>query len=58
MFFKSMENLKGQTVAIFSYVDPVTSLILSGIVLGETMSVLGIIGAVMILGAAAVSELV
>ena len=57
MYFASMERLKAQTIAIFSYIDPVTALILSAVILGETLSPAGIIGAILILGAAAVSEL-
>ena len=57
LYFGSMEGLKAQTIAIFSYIDPVTALILSAIILGETLSVTGIIGAVLILGAALFSEL-
>lgn len=57
MYFGSMEGLKAQTIAIFSYIDPVTALILSAILLNETLSAAGIVGAVLILGAAIVSEL-
>ena len=52
-----MEGLKAQTLAIFSYIDPITALILSGLILQEALSPAGITGAVLILGAAAVSEL-
>ena len=55
MYFASMERLKANTVAIFSYVDPVVALILSALILGERMGTLGIVGAVLILGAAIVS---
>jgi len=57
LYFGSMEGLKAQTIAIFSYIDPVTALILSAILLGETLSAAGIAGAILILGAAVVSEL-
>ena len=56
MYFGSMEGLKGQTIAIFSYIDPITALILSALILKESLSVFGIIGAVLILGAAFISE--
>ena len=46
-----------QTVALYSYIDPVTACILSRVVLGEKMGVGGAIGAVLIIGAAVVSEL-
>ena len=57
MYFGSMEGLKGQTIAIFSYIDPITALILSALILKESLTVFGIIGAVLILGAAFVSEI-
>ena len=57
MYFGSMEHLKSQTLAILSYVDPVVAVLLSALLLREPMSVLSTIGAVMILGAAVVSEL-
>ncbi len=57
LFFGSIDGIKAQTVALFSYIDPVGALILSAIILGEEMTVFGIIGAVLILGAALISEL-
>ena len=57
MYFGCMEGLKAQTLAIFSYIDPITALILSGLILQEALSPAGITGAVLILGAAAASEL-
>ena len=56
-YFGSMERLRAQTIALFSYIDPVTALILSAVILGEKMSGLGFLGALLILGAALVSEL-
>lgn len=57
LYFGSMDGLRAQTVAIFSYLDPITALLLSAVVLHETMSVSGVIGAILIIGAAFVSEL-
>jgi len=57
LYFGSMGHLKGQTVAIISYVDPVVAVLISVFVLREGMDIWGIIGAVLILGAALVSEL-
>lgn len=54
--FGSMDGLRGQSIALFSYLDPITALILSALILHETMSVWGVIGAVLILGAAFLSE--
>ena len=57
LYFGGMEGLKAQTIAIFSYIDPVTALILSAVILGEPLGLSGVVGAVLILGATAVSEL-
>lgn len=57
LYFGSMERLSAQTVAIFSYVDPIVALVLSAIILHEGMGLVSILGAALILGAAIVSEL-
>ena len=57
MYFGSVDNLHAQTVALLSYLDPITALILSALILGEKMTIFGIIGAVLIIGAAIVSEM-
>jgi len=57
LYFGAVDKLKLQQVAIFSYVDPVVSIILSQLILHEDMGITRIIGAVLILGAAIVSEL-
>ncbi len=57
LYFGSMEHLKSQTLAILSYVDPVVAVLLSALLLKEPMTALAAMGAVLILGAAVVSEL-
>lgn len=57
LYFGSMKSMKAQSIAILSYIDPVFALILSAVILKEQMSLFGIIGAVMVLGAAFVCEL-
>lgn len=57
LYFGSLEKLPAQTVAILSYVDPVSALLLSALFLGERLSLPSLLGAVLILGAAAVSEI-
>ena len=57
LYFGSMDKLGGQTVAVYSYIDPAFAVVLSVVVLGENPGVLGIIGAVLILGATLFSEL-
>lgn len=56
LYFGSMGALKAQTTALLSYIDPILAILLSMLVLQEPMSVGAMIGAVMILGAAFVSE--
>ena len=56
LYFGTMDNINAQTVALFSYIDPVTAIILSAVILKERLSVYEIIGAALILVAAAVSE--
>ena len=57
LYFGAMDGLRTQTVALFSYVDPVAALILSALFLGERLTPLGLVGAALILGAAAFCEL-
>ena len=57
LYFGSMGHLPAQTVAIVSYVDPVVAVLISIFILGEGMNALGVIGAVLVLGAAVVSEM-
>ena len=56
LYFGSIKNLKAQTIALFSYVDPVSALVFSAVILNEYFTVKGLIGAAMILGAAILSE--
>ena len=56
LYFGSMENLKAQSIAVMSYIDPVFALLLSAAVLHEKLSLFGIVGAVLIIGSALVSE--
>ena len=51
-----MDGLRVQTVAILSYIDPVSALLFSAFILREPLSVMSIIGAVLIIGSAIVSE--
>lgn len=56
LYFASMEHLRSQSIALISYLDPIAALLLSALLLHETLTVWGIVGAVLILGAAFVSE--
>jgi drug/metabolite transporter (DMT)-like permease len=57
LYFGSMGELKAHTLAIFSYIDPIVAILLSALLLNEPLGLGGIVGAVLILGAAFVSEL-
>lgn len=57
LYFGSVKKLRAQTVAVLSYIDPVSALLLSALVLHERLTVSGIFGAVMIIGSALVSEI-
>lgn len=57
LYFGSISTVKAQTAAILSYIDPVVAILLSALLLGEPMSLLGGVGAVLVLGSAVVSEL-
>lgn len=56
LYFSSLKSLKAQSIAIFSYIDPVLAIILSAVILKEPMGIYEIAGAVLILGAAVYSE--
>lgn len=58
LYFSAIPKLEAARIAIFSFVDPAVAILLSIFVLGEAMTTAGIIGAVLILGAALASELV
>ncbi len=57
LYFGAVGKLPAQTVAVFSYLDPVVAIILSALVLQQGMDIYGSIGAVMILGSALLSEI-
>ncbi len=57
LYFGSMEGLRVQTIALLSYIDPVSALLFSAFLLKEPLTLLNVIGAVMIIGSAIVSEI-
>jgi len=57
LYFGSTAFLPARSLAILSYIDPVLAVLLSALLLKEPLSVYTVIGAVLILGAAVVSEL-
>ena len=57
LYFGSMDGLSVQSIAVFSYIDPVSALLFSALLLREPLTVPHLIGAVLIIGSAMVSEL-
>ncbi|MDY3080190.1 MAG: DMT family transporter [Oscillospiraceae bacterium] len=57
LYFSSLQQLPGQTIALVCYIDPLTALLVSAAFLGEKMLVVQIVGAVLILGGACLGEL-
>ncbi len=58
LYFGAVQYVEGQTIALLSYIDPVVTIILSAIVLGEPLTIYSIAGAVLILGSTMVGELI
>ena len=58
LYFSALPKLEAARIAIFSYIDPAIAILLSVFVLMEPMTTAGVIGAVLILGAALTSEFV
>ena len=57
LYFGTISRLPAQTIALFSYIDPIVAIILSAVVLREGLTLTSAIGAVLVLGATLVSEL-
>jgi len=57
LFFSGMEKLKGQSIAMLSYVDPFVAILISAMILQEQMTLVQIIGGVLLLGSTFVSEI-
>lgn len=57
LFFSGMEKLKGQSIAMLSYVDPFVAILISGLVLQEKFTLLQIIGGILLLSSTFVSEM-
>lgn len=57
LYFASMKTLSAPSVALCGYIDPISALFLSALVLDETLTITGILGAVLIIGTAVISEI-
>lgn len=56
LFFSGMQKLKGQSIAALSYADPITSLVISAVILQEQMTFIQMFGGALLLGSTFVSE--
>lgn len=57
MYFGALGKLSARSTALLGYIDPLFALLLSAFILRESMGVLQLIGAALIIGSAAVGEL-
>jgi len=56
LYFTSLQKLKGQTIAVLSYIDPISAVIIAAIFLSESMTLIQMIGGALVLGATFLSE--
>lgn len=57
LYFGAMGNLKPQTVAVLSYIDPLVAVGVSALILKERVGIETLVGAILILGSSVISEL-
>ncbi len=58
LYFSSIGNLPVQSVAVLGYIEPLSAVIFSVVILGEVILPLQIVGAVLIIGGAVIDELI
>jgi len=58
LWFDALGSLPAHSVAILEYIDPIVALAISRFFFNETLTPLGWLGAVLVLGAMAASELI
>ena len=56
LYFHSIKTLDTQSIALYSYIDPMSAILFSAIFLNEAMTGVEMIGMVLILGSAFLSE--
>jgi RarD protein len=56
LYFSAIKNLKGQTIAVLCYIDPISAIIMSNIFLGEQLTFIQVLGGILILGATFFNE--
>lgn len=57
LYFSSIQELSGQTIALLSYIDPVSALFFSAVFLNEKLTAFQIFGALLILGGTAFGQI-
>ena len=57
LYFGSLSGLDAQTAALYSYIDPIFAILLSALLLKESMGIYEIVGTVLILGSTILCEL-
>ncbi|MDM5197242.1 DMT family transporter [Fictibacillus enclensis] len=57
LFFSGMEGLKGQSIAMLSYVDPFVAILISVVILQEKMTIVQMLGGLLLLVSTFVSEI-
>ena len=56
LYFSAIQVVKAQTAALLSYIDPIVAVLLSALFLRERMSTLTVIGVILVIGSALISE--
>ena len=57
LYFSALKKLKAQTIALYSYLDPLVAVIASTLILKEQMTLMTLIGGLLILGSTLLSEI-
>lgn len=56
IYFSAIRELSGHTIALFSYIDPISACFFAAIFLNENLTLLQVLGGIFILGATFISE--
>ena len=57
LYFSALGDVKAHTAAILSYTDPVLALVFAALILKEVLSPWELVGAILVLGGAFLSEI-
>lgn len=56
LYFSSIKDVKSQSIAMLSYLDPIVAILMSFLILGESMGIIQIVGGLLILSTAYINE--